>query len=287
MNGKRAHIADIDDVVEQLQPVHKGLAGGKAVLQLEPDKPAIAAPQIGMGPPRRVTVLKLRIFHLGDSGICGEEIGYRLGVLHMLPDPERQRFQPLNDLEGIDRAERPAKIAKQRHPRLQRIGGGVERGRRLGPDHPVVGGVRRVQRPLLLRMRRPVEIAAIDDHTADRGAVPADIFGQPMTDNGRAMFERPCQDRRRRFVDDQRDSAFTPNSSHLGEWKHRELRVQRCLGSMGAGVRVACLGEFSGRDGSTNRTSIPYWRSVFWNRFQVPPYRSVELTILFPALARF
>ena len=56
----------------------------------------------------------------------------------MLPDPERQCLQPLNDLERIRRAERPAEITKQRHPRLQRKGDRAKRGRRLGPDRAMI-----------------------------------------------------------------------------------------------------------------------------------------------------
>ena len=43
----------------------------------------------------------------------------------------------------------------------------------------------------------------------------------------------------------------------------------------------------SGSAGSTKRTSIPWSRSVLANRFQVPPYRLVELTTLSPTRARF
>ena len=45
--------------------------------------------------------------------------------------------------------------------------------------------------------------------------------------------------------------------------------------------------KFSGSDGSTKRTSIPNDFSVFAKRFQVPPYRSVDDTMLSPASHRF
>jgi hypothetical protein len=63
------------------------------------------------------------------------------------------------------------------------------------------------------------------------------------------------------------------------------------LGSVSAyqaRVRASvALAKFSGSAGSTKRTSMPNCFSVFANRFQVPPERSVEETMLCPASHRF
>ena len=42
MNGQRARIADIGDVVEEPEGIDERLSGGEPVLKLEPDEPAIA-----------------------------------------------------------------------------------------------------------------------------------------------------------------------------------------------------------------------------------------------------
>ena len=51
--------------------------------------------------------------------------------------------------------------------------------------------VRRVQKRLPRGVRFPVEIAAIHDHAADRGAVAAQIFCGRIHHHRRAMIEGP------------------------------------------------------------------------------------------------
>ena len=161
----------------------------------------------------------------------------------MLPDPKRQCLEPLQKLEGIRRAEHAAKIAKERHPRLQRKGNRAERRRGLGPYRPMIGRVGAVQGWLLVRMRGPVKIAAIDDDAADRGTVATDIFRQRMHHDGRPVVEGACQKRCCRVVDDERDPPRTPDLGDLGDGKHLQLRIRQRLGVVGAGSPVACLGE--------------------------------------------
>ena len=94
---------------------------------------------------------------------------------------QRQRLDALKEQEGVERRHRRAEVAQQRHARLDDVGDRPERLDRLDPDRAVIAGVRRVQRRLALGMRFPVEIAAIDDDAADRGAVAAEIFGRANT----------------------------------------------------------------------------------------------------------
>ena len=51
MDRQGAGVADIGDVVDQLKPVDEGAPGIASALQFEPDQPAIAALQIGVGAP--------------------------------------------------------------------------------------------------------------------------------------------------------------------------------------------------------------------------------------------
>ena len=58
-------------------------------------------------------------------------------------------------------------------------------------------------------MLLPGKLAAIDDGSAQRGAVPAHELGQRMHHDVRAVFDGPQQDRRGDgIVDDQRHAVF-------------------------------------------------------------------------------
>src|SRR5690606_35703108 len=56
-DGKRAYIADIGDVVDHLQRVDEALARRAAAFQLETEKAAIAALEVGLAPALRFRVL--------------------------------------------------------------------------------------------------------------------------------------------------------------------------------------------------------------------------------------
>ena len=108
----------------------------------------------------------------------------------MLAHAQGQGLQPLDEQEGVERAHGRAEIAQERDPRLDDVGDGSERLHRLGPDRAVIAGVGRVQHREAVGMLFPVEIAAIDDHAADGGAMAADIFRGRVDDDRGAMLER-------------------------------------------------------------------------------------------------
>ena len=92
-------------------------------------------------------------------------------------------------------------------------------------------------------MRGPFKIATIDDYPANGGAVPADIFGQRMNNNSRAVVERAHQKGRCCIVDNQWHPAFTADFRHFGNRKHLKLRIRQCLGVIGAGVFIRGIGK--------------------------------------------
>ena len=137
-------------------------------------------------------------------------------------------------------------------------------------------------------MRFPVEIAAVDDDAADRGAVAADIFRRRIHHHRRAVVERAHQHRRRGVVHDQRDAERAADGGDLGDRERRSASGS----AASRHSRRGCGHRWRGRtprdpSGSTKRVSMPWSFSVLANKFQVPPYRSVELTMLSPARARF
>src|SRR5579862_6189217 len=96
MDGERARVADIGNVIKQLERVDELLARVDAALEFEADQPAIAALQISVGATLGLAALLRRVVDLDDLGVLLEEIDHRLRVLAVLADAQRQRFQPLN-----------------------------------------------------------------------------------------------------------------------------------------------------------------------------------------------
>jgi hypothetical protein len=92
----------------------------------------------------------------------------------------------------------------------------------------------------------PVELAAVDDDAADRGAVAADVLGGRVDDDVGAVVERAAEHRRRGVVDDQRHAQFLADGRHLGDREDLQLRVGQRLGVVGAGAASVARRKFSG-----------------------------------------
>ena len=149
-----------------------------------------------------------------------------------------QGFETLDVQERVERARRGAEVAQQGDPHLDDVGDGAHRLHRLGPHRAVIGRVGLVQQREALGVLFPVEIAAIDDDAADRGAVAADVFGRRMHDDSGAVVERPAEDRRRRVVHDQRHAHLAADLGDFADREHFELRVRQGLGVVAARLGV-------------------------------------------------
>ena len=103
---------------------------------------------------------------------------------------QRQRLDALQYLKGRHRAQRRAHVAQRHHARPADVG---SRAQRLGVDHAVVADIGLVE-PLETRLVLcPGELARIDDHPADGGAVAAQVFGERVNDDVRAVLDRAAQ----------------------------------------------------------------------------------------------
>ena len=178
-----------------------------------------------------------------DVAATFEEVRDHDRVLIVLAKPQRQRLEPLQKLEGVERRDRRANVAQELDARAQRIGDRSERLRRLGPDRAVVGLVRLREQREALGVLLPREIAAVDDEAADRGAVSADVFRRGIDDDRRAMLERPRDQRRRRVVGDQRNAKRAADVGDLADRKDVQLRIGEDLGVIGARLRVGRAAE--------------------------------------------
>jgi hypothetical protein len=106
---------------------------------------------------------------------------------------QRQRLDPLQQQETIERRNRGPEIPNQFCPQPQRIAELAE----LLPEHQaVVARVRLVELRPAGRLGLEVEAAAVDDDAADSVAVPGKELRGRMHHQIRAMIKRPEEIRR-------------------------------------------------------------------------------------------
>ncbi len=113
MDGEAARVADIGDVVEQLQRVDEFAARVRAARQFEAEQPAIAALEIFVGAGAGLAGLDRGVDDRDDLGALRQPGGDRGRVLAMALDAQRQGFEALQDEEGVEGRERRAEIAQQ------------------------------------------------------------------------------------------------------------------------------------------------------------------------------
>ncbi len=185
----------------------------------------------------------------GHHRLLFQVIDDGLGVAAMLAHAQRKCLEALQEQEGVEWAHGGTQVAQHGDARLDDIGDGPQRLHRLGPYSAVVAGVRRVQQWKALGMLFPIEIPAIDQQAADRGAMPADIFGRRIHNDRCAMLERPAQNRCGRIVHNQRHPQLATDIRNFLDGEYLQLRIGQGLGVIGPGLGVGCLGKGLGIGG--------------------------------------
>src|SRR5271168_1617893 len=113
MDGQRTRVADVGDVIEELERADKARTCLAALLEFESDETTVAL-EIDVGAAALLGIL----VHAGvnDARNFGMtlqiERDFR-SIAAMFAHPKRQRFQPLDKLEGIEGAHGRADVAKQ------------------------------------------------------------------------------------------------------------------------------------------------------------------------------
>ena len=166
-------------------------------------------------------------------GWPGQPLGDRQRVVAVALHAQRQRLDPGQDQEGVERRDRRAEVAQAEHARGDGEG---EIAEGLVQHDAAIFRARLRQHRIVARLR-PVEGAAIDDDAADRIAVAADELGQRMHDDVGAMLDRPHQiGRGQRVVDDQRQAVL------VGD-RRRSPRCRRTSppGLAMLSMKIACV----------------------------------------------
>src|SRR5215471_21184567 len=101
MDGEAARIADIGDVVEELEGVDEAPSGFLAARELEAQEPAQATLHVSLGPALLLAGPKARMDDAGDPGLLLQPVDHGPGVARMLADAQREGLQPLQEEEGV------------------------------------------------------------------------------------------------------------------------------------------------------------------------------------------
>ena len=137
--------------------------------------------------------------------VTSQELNDLLGVLDMTVNAQRQSLGALEQDPGVERADAGALVTQQDGADIGCEGGGTGS---LGKRNTVVGGVG-LSDLGVLSARLPIEVTAVDDHTAQRSAVTADELGCGVDDDVGTMLQRTEQIRGAEgVVDDNRQTVL-------------------------------------------------------------------------------
>mmetsp|Transcript_5968 Transcript_5968/g.23715 ORF Transcript_5968/g.23715 Transcript_5968/m.23715 type:complete len:341 (+) Transcript_5968:5957-6979(+) len=189
-------------------------------------------------------VLQAGVVDPADLWVVLEVLGHRGGVVADAVQPQRQRLDALQDLEGIEGRQRRTGVAQRHDAGAANVG---RRAQGLGVDDAVVAGVGLIQALEAVLVLGPGEFAGVDDGAADAGAVAAEVFGQRVHDDVGAVLDRPAQvGRGHGVVDDQRHAMGVGDGGDLLDVGHIALRVAERLDEDGLGLVVDQRGEAVG-----------------------------------------
>src|SRR4029078_7995246 len=164
MNGKAACVADIGYMVVKLQCIDEFASCLLAARQLETDQPSEITLEVAVGAFAMDALLLGGMDDPLDLLSRAQEINHGLCVLAVLVHAQCKRLQALDDQECIERRQRRADIAQERHPCLDREADRTDRLSCFRPYRAVIARVWRIERRLPLRMRSPSEISPVKDH---------------------------------------------------------------------------------------------------------------------------
>lgn len=232
VDHQRLGVADVGQEREDLQPVDEGNRRIVSALDSEANEGAKEAALVILGRGGMVAVAgKAGVVDPRDLGVRGQEFGDLLRVFAVSLHSEVKRLQTLQELERIERRERRTQVSQPLNAGLDAEGDVAEPGevaKDLPELQPVIARVRLGE--VGESARTPVEVASVDDQTADRGAVATDELGGRVDDHVGPVLNRSNQVRRRgRVVDHQRDAVLFSDRGNFGDGEGVELGVAHGL----------------------------------------------------------
>ena len=198
MQAAAACVGDVGLDREDAELLHESLGSRAAALELEGDDAAGAVRHVFLSDLVVGIARKPRIVHVGDLRVVCEEGGQRHAVVAVALHADMQALKPEVQDEGILWGLNGAEVAHE-------LGGafcdeGAAQAELLGVGDPVVALVRCGEARELVCVGHPVELAGVDDCSADRCAVAVHVLGGRVGDDVGTELDRAAVDRCREGV---------------------------------------------------------------------------------------
>src|SRR5258708_15957948 len=159
--------------------------------------------------------------HPTDGGMLLQELRDLQRVLAVALHAQRKRLQTLKQQERVEGADTAACVAHCLHTRFHREG---EIAKSFIETYTMVTW-RRIDDMRELAIV-PGELARLDQHARDRGAMPADELGRGMHDNVASILKRTAQARSSEgTIDHQWDTGLDVNICHRSYVEHIAARA--------------------------------------------------------------
>lgn len=248
VDDQALHVGNVGQQREDLQMVDEFKGFLLAALDVEGEDGCTAIGEVLLVQGVVGVVRQAGVVDLLHLGVMGQVLHDLLGVLDVAVQAQGERLGALQQQERVERADAGAGVTQDDSADI-----GHERGG-TGSIHEadaVVAGVG-VSKRGELAAGLPVELAGIDDDTAQRGAVAADELGGRVDNDVRAVLDRTDQVRSAEgVVDDQRDVVLVGNLGDGVDVGNVRVGVTQRLQIDGAGVLLDSafdLGQVMGVD---------------------------------------
>lgn len=240
VDGKRASIADVGDVADELQAVDElltrlGRVGG---LEAEHDHRATLALEVLLSLGVLGVILETGVLDPGNLWVFLEVLSHLHRVLAVSLHAEGQGLDALEEDPGVIGGDGRAEVAQGHGEHAQLVRQGCEGVREVvAPAKAAVGVIRLVKKRMFSTL--PVEASLVDHDAADTSAVTADPLGQGRADDIRAVLERLGEIRRREgAVHDEGKAGVVRDLGDGFQVADLKRRVGHSLAEHGAGLVV-------------------------------------------------
>ena len=250
MDDEALGIADVRQMGQEFNVIDKFDAGVAAALDPEPYDSSEPLGQILPGVLVGRVILQPWIGHPCDIGVFLQPPGDLKGVFAVLADPQGQRFDPLQEEEGVEGAEGRSDVSQELDPGLDDIG---KFSQRFAVNQAMVAGVRFGE--LGETSRGPIKITRVHDGAPDGGPMPADELCGRINDDVDPVVERSEKHRAYRVIEDNRQLLLVGYFCDGFEIRDVKFRVPDALQKHSPGPFVDGSSEVLGIRGvhKTNR----------------------------------